>query len=103
MEPALAELVAVDEELRARLSAAAAAARERTEAAAAARKLRDEDRQRAAQTELELEVRAILERGQRDISQRREARSRWLAERESAAAARLPQAAAVWAAIVGGP
>ena len=100
MDAALDELVAADEDLRARVSAAGRAAKGRIEASAAARKQRDEAREEAASGCLADELGALASAADAEIEQRKRRRTEWIAERRRQAQQRMGEAARIFAAIV---
>lgn len=102
MDATLEELVAVDEELRARVAAAERAAQARIETALKARAERDEAKRRAAAGSLEDELRAIAADTEAQIAARRRNHAESLARREGEARTLIPAAARAWAAIVRG-
>lgn len=100
MDAALDELVAADEDLRARVSAAGRAAKARIEASVAARKERDRAREEAASGRLADELRALASAADAEIEQRKRRRARWIAERRQKSQELIGPAAKVFAAIV---
>jgi hypothetical protein len=100
MDAALDELVAADEDLRARVSAAARAAKARIEAARLAREDRDRARGAAASAHLDDELRALASAADAEIEERRRMRASWIGARKSKAQERVAAAAQLWAAIV---
>lgn len=102
MEPGLEQLVAADEEARARLSFAEKLAERAVASARAERKAADEDRKAAALKALEDELLAIREEGEGETGAARQAHERYLQTLRSEGERQLEKAAGLYASIVRG-
>ncbi len=100
MDPALDELIAADEDLRARVSAAARAAKARIEAAALAREDRERARRVAASAHLDDDLRALAAAADAEIEERKRIRAAWIDARKTKAQERVAAAAQLWAGMV---
>ena len=100
MDAALDELVAADEDLRARVSAAGRAAKARIEAAVAARVDRDRARGEAASARLAAELGSLASAADAEIEERKRRRVEWIASRRQKGQELIGPAAQLFAGIV---
>jgi hypothetical protein len=100
MDAMLDELVAADEDLRARVSAAGRAAKAHIAEAEIARRDRDRDRAQAASARLEEELRGLASAADAEIEERRRSRATWIAARREKGQGLISSAARLWAGIV---